>query len=101
MENMGEMVQIRKWALGLVGGVPTLATLVLAFSLGQTRATDRNLMFETPEQRRFVLEKVKDPSVHWTYEKLDARYMPKNEVLIYLTQIQRNQEKIMNELNIK
>ena len=101
MTKFNDVVQIRKWALALIGGVPTLATLTLAFSLGQMRATDRQMMFENQPQKRHVLETVRNDAIHWTYEELDARYMPKNEVMIYLNQIQKNQEKIMDEFNIK
>jgi hypothetical protein len=94
------VVQIRKWALALVGGVPTLATLTLAFTLGQERANFQQLMFDSAEQKREIISKVYNDDLHWTYEELDSRYMPKTEVTIYLSQIQANQQKIMKRLDI-
>jgi hypothetical protein len=101
MSDYNSVVSIRKWALALVGGVPTIATLTLAFELGQTRANFESRIFDSPEQRTEIIQKVTDSNRHWSYEQLDRRYMPKNEVIIYLNQITKNQEKIMNELNIK
>ena len=100
MGELNEMVEIRKWVLGLVAGLPSLTVLLLMFSLGQWRGDIEARLLTVPQKER-ALYHMEDKNQHWDFERLDSRYMPKRELEIHLTAIRTNQEKLMKKFNVE
>ena len=52
------------------------------------------------DEKEHVIDHVNDPDIHWSYDKLDARYMNRNELNYRFEVIVKNQEKMMHKLNV-
>lgn len=100
-EKIFEKIEVSRIVLFLLAGVPWLTLGALVFNIGAYSKNIETRAFDSVEQKQQIIYKVNDPATTWNYEKLDARYVVKTELMITLDRIQEDQEKIMKKLNIE
>jgi hypothetical protein len=99
-EKLFEKIEITKIVAALFLGAPWITIMALVFQLGNYKREIESRAFDNAQQKQQVITRTYDESIHWNYEKLDARYVVKTELTLTLDQIQHDQEKIMKKLEI-
>jgi len=100
-EKLFEKIEITKIVAALFLGAPWLTIMALVFQLGNYKREIEARAFDSAQQKQQIITRSLDENIHWNYEKLDARYVVKTELVLTLDRIQEDQEKIMRKLNIE